>query len=65
MSLDTALLAARRRASGGKELSTLQRWALALQERAGHNKATVALANRMARVIWAMWVREQAYDAAR
>lgn len=61
----SALLAARRLASGGKDLSSLQRWALALQERAGHNKATVALANRMARVIWAMWVREANYDAAR
>lgn len=61
----SALLAAKRRARGDKDLSTLQRWAIALQERAGHNKATVALANRMARIIWAMWVREEAYDAAR
>ena len=61
----SALLAAKRRASGGKPLSSLQRWALALQERAGHNKATVALANRMARIIWAMWVREANYDATR
>lgn len=60
-----ALLAARRRASAGRPLTPLQHWALQLQERAGHNKATVALANRMARIAWAMWTREVNYDPAR
>ena len=60
-----ALLAARRRSSSCKPLTGLQQWALQLQERAGHNKATVALANRMARIIWAMWTREVDYDPTR
>ena len=47
------------------DIAPLQRWALDLQARAGHNKATVALANRMARIIWALWTKETVYDAAR
>ena len=36
-------------------LSGLQRWALSLEQRIGHNKATVALANKLARIAWAVW----------
>ena len=32
-----------------------RRWALELQRRRGHNKAAVAVANKMARIIWAVW----------
>jgi transposase len=30
-------------------------WALELQRRCGHNKAAVAVANRLARIVWAVW----------
>ncbi len=60
-----ALLAARRRARSGKALTRLQHWAVHLQDRIGHNKAAVALANRMGRIIWAMWTRELDYDPTR
>lgn len=42
----------------------LRAWALRTQERRGHNVAAVALANRLARVVWAVWTRGCAYDAA-
>jgi len=28
----------------------------------GHNKATVALANKLARIIWATWKHEREFD---
>ena len=36
-------------------LNRLQRWAVKLEHRVGHNKATVALANKLARCCWAVW----------
>ena len=36
----------------------LRRWALDLQRRRGHNVATIALANKLARIAWATWSRE-------
>ena len=43
-------------------LSTLQRWGLQLEQRIGHNKATVALANKLARICWAVWRNETSYQ---
>ena len=39
----------------------LRGWALALEERRGHNRTTVALANKLARVVWAVWRSEGEY----
>ena len=58
----SALLAANRTRKRGNELTELQQWALCLQDRAGHNKATVALANKMARIIWAVWTKNRVFD---
>jgi transposase len=33
----------------------LRAWGLELQSRCGHNKAAVALANKLARIAWAVW----------
>ena len=41
----------------------LNRWLQALVERRGFNKAAVALANKNARVLWAMARQERAYEA--
>ena len=43
-------------------LSRLQRWGLQLQQRIGHNKAAVALANKLARICWAIWRNETSYQ---
>lgn len=41
--------------------SRLHQWAHAVESRRGHNRAASALANKLARVVWAIWVRDQAY----
>lgn len=38
-----------------KHPDRLRNWALQLQQTRGHNKATVALANKIARIAWAVW----------
>ena len=42
----------------------LSRWLQGLVERRGFNKAAVALANKNARIVWAMAKQERAYEAA-
>lgn len=44
------------------EPDPLQLWALRTQLHRGHNVATVALANRLARIAWRVWRDERAYD---
>ena len=46
----------------GKPLDRTQAWALALSERTGHNKAAVALANKMARRLWASEHHRASFD---
>ena len=47
----------------GQPLSRLQQWAVTLERRIGHNKAAVALANKLARIAWAVWHNNTAYVA--
>jgi transposase len=49
------LLAAQSAQRRGTSLDRLRTWALDLNERRGHNKAAVALANKLARIVWATW----------
>jgi transposase len=60
----SALLAAQRRAAAGKPLTRLQQWAVAVADRRGHNKATLALANKLARIVWAVWRYDVSFAAA-
>jgi transposase len=60
----SVLLAAHRAAKGRKSLSRLQQWALTVQTHRGHNKATIALANKLARIIWAVWSRDVEFHGA-
>jgi transposase len=60
----SVLLAAHRTAKRGKSLTRLQQWALSVQAHRGHNKATVALANKLARIVWVVWSREVEFQAA-
>ncbi|HEX6361794.1 MAG TPA: IS110 family transposase [Albitalea sp.] len=58
----SVLFAARRRQRGGRvPLDALQRWALACGERRGMNRAAVAVANKLARITWAVWRHERRY----
>jgi transposase len=42
----------------------LRTWALELERLRGHNKAAVALANKLARIAWAVWKTGHAYTSA-
>lgn len=57
------LLAARSAQRRGSSLDRLRIWALDLQERRGHNKAAVALANKLARIVWATWRFERDFSS--
>lgn len=46
----------------GRALNGLQRWALALKQRTNHNKATCAVANKLARIAWATWRHGTVFD---
>jgi transposase len=59
----SALLAATRCAARTPEkLTRLQQWAVQLSARIGFNKATVALANKMVRISWAVWKHARQFD---
>jgi transposase len=45
----------------GRQIDRLKTWALAVQARTNHNKATCALANKLARIAWAVWVKHEKY----
>ena len=40
----------------------IQLWALEIERTRGHNKAAVALANKLARIIWAVWKNQRPYE---
>jgi transposase len=40
----------------------LRTWALDREQRRGHNKAAVALANKLARIVWAVWTKGAPYQ---
>lgn len=56
------LLRAGQMQRAGQDLNALQRWALAIKARTNHNKATCALANKMARIAWATWRQGSVFD---
>jgi transposase len=50
--------------SADKRSDPISQWVLKLRERSGWQKAAVALANKHARIVWAMLVRGKAFDAS-
>jgi transposase len=42
----------------------LRAWALDRQAARGHNKAAIALANKLARIAWAVWKHDQPFQSA-
>jgi transposase len=57
------LIAAQAAKRRGQKLDRLRTWALDTLERCGHNKAAVALANKLARIIWATWKHARVFNA--
>jgi transposase len=57
----SVLVQAQRRRRADLALAPLAQWALAVSARAGYNKATVATANKLARIVWAVWHHDVPY----
>jgi transposase len=51
-------------AKRSRQPDRLRRWALTVQQRRGHNRAAVALANKLARIAWAVWSRNTVFHSA-
>jgi transposase len=49
------LLSAQRRRRVGQPMTRLHAWAVSVHDRRGHNKATIAVANKLGRIVWAVW----------
>lgn len=61
----SVLARAKQLSRAGKHLTRLQSWACELERRVGHNKATCALANKLARICWAVWKYETEFEPGR
>ncbi len=61
----SVLQAAARARSNGRECTGLHHWALQLDQRTHRNKATCALANKLARICFASLRSQQPFDAQR
>lgn len=57
--------ALRRARAHAERLTALQRWVVDLAARRGYNKAVSALANKLARIIWAVWHHDVDFAADR
>ena len=55
------LAAAHRRRRADQPLSPVQQWAVTIANRRGYHKATSAVANKLARIIWAVWHQDLPY----
>ncbi len=52
------LIAAQRHRRDAQPLTRLHHWALTVRDRRGHNKATIAVANKLGRIVWAVWHKD-------
>jgi transposase len=61
------LVTAHRRQAAAQPLTRLHHWAITVRKRRGHNKATIAVANKLGRTVWAVWHKDMPFtvpDAA-
>lgn len=49
------------RAKAREHPDRLRAWALRIERQRGHNKAAIALANKLARIVWAVWCRDSEF----
>lgn len=49
------------RAKGRTQPDAFQAWARATEQRRGHNVAAVAVANKLARIVWAVWTQQRPF----
>ena len=49
--------------TGKYNLDPISQWAISLRQRAGWQKAVVALANKNARILWALMAHQRSYEA--
>ena len=54
----SCLVAAHRATQRARPLTWRQQWLLTVERRCGFNKATIAMANKLARTAWAVWIHE-------
>jgi transposase len=47
----------------GRPLDALRAWGLRVEARTCHNKAAIALANKMARIVWATWSKGKDFES--
>jgi transposase len=50
-------------AKGARQPTALQLWALRTEQRRGHNIAAVGVANKLARIVWAVWTEQRPFVA--
>jgi transposase len=50
-------------AKRSKKPDRLRAWAIDRERVCGHNKAAIALANKLARTVWAVWTKEETYQS--
>ncbi len=46
-----------------KNPDRLRSWALEIEHTRGHNKAAVALANKLARIVWTVWKGNRSFES--
>ena len=50
-------------AKRSKKQDRLRAWAVDRERARGHNKAAIALANKLARTVWAVWTKQENYQS--
>ena len=46
-------------------MTRLHEWAATIHDRRGHNKATIAVANKLGRIVWAVWHKDVPFAESR
>ena len=50
-------------AKAAAQATALQQWAMLTERRRGRNVAAVAMANKLARIVWAVWAQQRPFAA--